>query len=292
MPSSILRYAKRRYLFVATALCVMAVALYAWHDPIEPPNGGTWLGYAYGAIGAALILYLLYFGVRRRRYASRLGTVQGWLSAHVYLGLALVLIVTLHTGFQFGFNVHTLAFALMVLTVASGVFGVYAYTKYPTALSANAEGMSRDAMLVQVADIDRRARQMAAGLPSQFGELVGSAIGRTVLGGTAWAQLAGRDLSQVVLPRGQGHVVLANAEQDAALDWLAEQQSRSTDAESAAKIAELATLLRAKRRLLARLRQDIRIRGLLEAWLFLHVPLSFALLAALLAHVAAVYLYW
>ena len=43
-----------------------------------------------------LILWLLWYGVRKRRYASTSGTVQGWLSAHVYLGTALVVIVGDH----------------------------------------------------------------------------------------------------------------------------------------------------------------------------------------------------
>ena len=34
----------------------------------EPPNGGTWLGYTLGTIGALLIVWLMLFGIRKRRY--------------------------------------------------------------------------------------------------------------------------------------------------------------------------------------------------------------------------------
>jgi len=54
MHQSFLDHAGRRYLKVALALCAASIALYAWHDPRSPPNGGTWLGYTLGGIGAAL----------------------------------------------------------------------------------------------------------------------------------------------------------------------------------------------------------------------------------------------
>jgi len=265
---------------------------YLVHDPQESPNGGTALGYVLGVAGVGLILWLIYFGMRKRSYASRLGTVEGWLSAHVYLGMALVVVVTLHTGFQWGANVHTLAYVLMLLVVSSGLFGVYAYFKYPALLSDNRAGVSREVLLGEVGALDRRLRQIASELPAHFAELISSAISRTVLGGSVWSQLSGRDRSRVVIPRGGDHVVVRNADQNAALDWLSEQQSRNTDADVAAKLAELSTLLRNKGRVLQQLRRDVRMQALLGAWLYVHVPLSFALLAALIAHVTTVFLYW
>ena len=47
-----------------------------------------------------------------------------------------------------------------------------------------------------------------------------------------------------------------------------------------------------KSMLLDRLRSDMRFRALMQLWLFFHVPLSFALLAALGAHVVSVFYYW
>ena len=64
MHQSFLDHAGRRYLKVALALCAASIALYAWHDPRSPPNGGTWLGYTLGGIGAALILWMAALGIR------------------------------------------------------------------------------------------------------------------------------------------------------------------------------------------------------------------------------------
>jgi hypothetical protein len=292
MHESILAFNKRRYLWVSLLISALAIAAYWINDPQEPPNGGTTLGYTLGTIAALMILWFTFLGVRKRRYSSTLGTVQGWLSAHVYLGIALVVIVLLHTGFQFGTNVHTLAFALMVLVVASGLYGVVIYIRYPERLSKNRDGANRSELHDQLGDIDRRSKRIAETLPQEFQELVTSGISRTLLGGSVWARLRGKDQSQVVLQRGGGSEVVANAGQEAALDWLAEQQSRSDDPEVAAAIGELSALIRNKRRLLKTLTEDMRLQATIEVWLYVHVPLTAGLLMALGVHIITVFMYW
>ncbi len=71
MHESILTHARSRYLWIALALCVLSIGFYVWHDPDPVPNGGTWLGYTLGTIGALLIVWLLLFGVRKRSSRRR-----------------------------------------------------------------------------------------------------------------------------------------------------------------------------------------------------------------------------
>lgn len=292
MHESILAFRKRRYLWAALIISALAVVAYLIDDPQEPPNGGTVLGYTLGTIGALLILWLTWFGVRKRRYSSTRGTVQGWLSAHVYLGLALIIIVLLHAGFQIGWNVHTLAFALMMLVIASGLYGVYIYMKHPGRVSDNRDGSSRPELMDQLEDLDRRAQRVAAGLSADYQELVASGVSRTQLGSTLWSRLRGRDLSQVVLRDGDQTKMVANPRQDAALDWLANEQSRAGDADTLAKIGELSALIRNKRQLLKQISEDLRLQANMEIWLYFHVPLTAGLLMALVAHIITVFLYW
>jgi hypothetical protein len=292
MHESILAFNRRRYLWVSLLISAIAIVAYWINDPQEPPNGGTPLGYSLGTMGALMILWFTYFGIRKRRYSSTLGTVQGWLSAHVYLGISLIIIVLLHTGFQLGVNVHTLALVLMVLVVASGLYGVVVYVRNPERLSENRDGANRSELFDQLGDIDRRSKRIASSLSQEFQELVASGISRTLLGGSLWARLRGRDQSQVVLKRGNDFKVVANPGQEAALDWLAEQQSRSSDPEVAAMIGELSALIRNKRRLLKKLNEDMRLQATIDVWLYVHVPLTAALLVALLVHILTVFMYW
>ena len=273
---SVLEYARFRWFKAALWLSILAGAAYLWHDPPLKPYGGTWLGYALGAVGALLILWLLWFGVRKRRYSSRVGTVQGWLSAHVYLGTALLVVGTLHTGFELGPNVHTLAYVLMVATVASGFYGVYAYLSVPGLMTANRGEETLEAMLLKVADLDREIREKALSLPDEILRVVNASLDNTRLGGSFVRVVTGRDRACPTA---------------AAVRDLPEIGKRLTG-DAANLNHEVYTLLLQKNEILARARRDLRHKARLDLWLYLHVPLAVALLAALAAHVASVFIYW
>src|SRR5258706_11669935 len=196
---SILTYAKSRYLWFALVLMTACVGAYVWHDPGGPPNGGTWLGYTLGTIGVLLIVWLMFFGIRKRRYLNNVGTLLGWLSAHIYLGTSLILIVLLHAGFQLSWNIHTFAFILMLVVIFSGVFGVYVYLRYPNLMTRNRESATRDAMLEEVNEIDQNALALADGIDPKIHGVVLRSIENTKLGGGVWTQLRARDGSDQAL---------------------------------------------------------------------------------------------
>ena len=99
-------------------------------------------------------------------------SLKAWTSAHVYLGLSLVVIATLHTGFQLGWNVHTLAYALMLLVIASGIYGIAVYAALPAALSSNREEMTETQMLDALRAIDRQLHDAAQPLARPQADLV------------------------------------------------------------------------------------------------------------------------
>jgi hypothetical protein len=298
--SSFLAHAHLRWLWVAAALAAASVIAYACYAPVgAPPNGGTPLGYALGIIGALLILWLLWFGIRKRSYRGSLGTLRGWLSAHVYLGTALAFVGLLHSGFQFGWNVHTLALVLMLAVILSGFFGVYAYLRYPTLMTRNRQDATRDAMLEEIGEIDQNALMLADSVDPKIHAIVLRSIENTRLGGGVWAQLAARDDSEAALARLREAVALREQQRRqstremptmfAMVDFLAGKAGNDQQAEALRKLIDL---LSRKKALASRVARDIRFQALMEIWLHVHVPLSFGLLAALTAHIVVVLFYW
>lgn len=272
---SILEYARFRWFKVSLVLCVGAGAAYLWHDPVPHAYGGTGLGYALGTIGALLIAWLLWFGVRKRSYSAT-GNLQGWLSAHVYLGTALLVIVTLHTGFQLAWNIHTIAYLLMVAVVVSGFYGVFAYLRVPRVMTANLGDDSLDSLVLRIADLDREVRDKGLSLPDSLFALVERSVTGTRLGGSVRRLLSGRD---------------DTCPTAAALsEW--PRQASLLKGEAAARGKEVYGLLLEKEQLLTRARRDLRYQAILDLWLYIHVPLAFMLLAALIAHIVSVFLYW
>ena len=55
---------------------------------------------------------------------------------------------------------------------------------------------------------------------------------------------------------------------------------------------QLLTLFGRRQFILGTLRRDIQLKGLLKIWLYLHIPLTVALLVALLIHILSVFIYW
>lgn len=273
---SILEYARFRWFKAAIALSAAASALYLWHEPPLKPYGGTWLGYTLGTVAALMVLWLLWYGVRKRRYRSTSGTVQGWLSAHVYLGTALVVVATLHTGFELGWNVHTLAYILMLLVVFSGFYGVFVYLRVPRAMTENLGDLTLDAIVRRLGDLDRQMREKALSLPDDLFALIDKSVAGTRLGGGFWRLVSGRDRD---CPTARAVRV-----------W--PRQAKRLTGEAARLDKEVYGLLLQKHQMLERARRDLRLKAILDLWLYVHVPLAFMMLATLVAHVVSVFIYW
>jgi hypothetical protein len=156
-----LRHKSFRWLKIALSLSLIALIVYATVDVQPRHNGGSWYGYTLGTIGALLILWLTMLGIRKRAMTRGRWSLKAWTSAHVYLGLSLIVIATLHTGFQFGWNVHTLAYGLMMLVIVSGIYGIAVYATLPKDLSDNSADFTRPQMVDAVQKIDRQL-QVAA----------------------------------------------------------------------------------------------------------------------------------
>lgn len=299
MHDTMLNYGRFRYLWIMLLLLIGSLVAYIWHFPIGRPNGGSWLGYTLGTIGAVLIIWLMLLGIRKRRYASRVGSVRGWTSAHVYLGTSLILVTLLHSGFQFGWNIHTLCFVLMLMVIFSGFFGVFAYLRYPALMTTNRQNTTRDQMMEEISELDKSALTLADQVDRSIHDVVLRSVQRTKLGGNFWAQLTAKDRSgEAVLKLRQA--VLSHkpnqpekkASGGQTLVMMVDFIGQTANDQQAESLRRLLDVMCRKQSLATRVARDIQLSALMEIWLFIHVPLSFGLLATLIAHVFSVFFYW
>src|SRR5688500_2047450 len=282
-------YQGARYLWWALGLSFGSAVLYVTQGETQPPNGGTWQGYVLGTVGALLIAWLAMLGVRKRRYSSTMGTVQGWTSAHVYLGSALIVIATLHAGLQVGWNLHTLAYVLMCVVILSGLFGLYTYMSYPQLISKNREGGARSELFAELFELDRASHSISSRCASDTAIAVDISCERTTLGGGIYSQLFSSGDSFFI--PGEGKPV-RNTDQQQVVDFAGTRLPRAAKGVEAANLQQLIVLLCRRQAVLRRIRRDIRLYGWLKIWLYFHVPITIALLVALVVHILVTFFYW
>lgn len=268
---SFLSHKSFRWLKVALVLGIVAIVIYFFADVDPRPNGGTWYGYTLGTIGALLIVWLSLLGIRKRNMTEGHWSLKAWTSAHVYLGLCLIVIGTLHTGFQFGWNVHTLAYALMMIVIFSGIYGIVVYGTLPQALSDNRKEMTVEQMVEALSAIDRQLDQAAQPLDRDEADLVIEALEQDPFGFGLWTRLSNNY-------RRCATTKALNAFSQGFGDDEAHERVRS--------------LLARRKAQLDQMRRYMKLKAMLEIWLYIHVPVTIALIAALTAHIVSVFYYW
>lgn len=270
---SFLRHANARWARISGSFCLVLILIYLIDDPSPHPKGDTIYGYTLGTIGVLLILWLTALGIRKRTMTRGRWSLKAWTSAHVWLGLSLIVIGTLHTGFHFGFNVHTLAYALMMLVILSGMFGVAVYALLPQRLSENRGELTEAQMLEALRALDRQLHTAAQPLTGGAADLVRASLDEDAFGAGLWRRLSSAE------PQG--------ATAAARLTMGSVAIGQPADA-----VGRVRALLGEKQGLIARIHRHLHLRALLEIWLYVHVPVTIALIAALIAHVVAVFFYW
>lgn len=268
---SFLKHRRFRWLKIGTVISLIALASYLLIDVQPRHNGGTWYGYTLGTIGALLIVWLALLGIRKRNMTEGRWSLKAWTSAHVYLGLALIVIATLHTGFQLGWNVHTLAWALMVLVIVSGIYGIIVYAVLPAKVSENRREMTKGEMLDALAAIDRQLQSAAQPLGREQSDLIIAALEQDPFAFGVVTRLSGN---------------YRRCKTIRALEAFGAGASQSEDVEKVGK------LLRRRKAQLDQIRRQMKLRALLDIWLYVHVPVTIALIAALTAHIISVFYYW
>ena len=115
----------RAWAIAAFAILAASAILYLIDARNAPqgPRGGSVVGLLFGIIGFGFMIFASLLGARKRVPTWRLGRAQAWMRGHLWLGLLALPIILFHSGFHFGGTLTRVLMWLLVLTVASGIFG-------------------------------------------------------------------------------------------------------------------------------------------------------------------------
>ena len=262
-----------RRIFVV--LLVVVVGAYVWYARTEYPRGGSRLGLAYGIAGYLLILLLAFFGIRKRWHRSQLGALEQWLQSHIYLGLLVMVILVLHTGGRLHDFVAVSALALAAVVVLSGVLGAILYTTVPRMLTEVESDLTPEKISDQLNQMARTMARIASGRSVPFQRIHDELVRESrpsVLAGWRLLFAGIRKRNMRTAPEWSGLLP----------DVPREEQE---------ELRQMLVISRQRKELLFKLHYQQRYKNILEAWLYIHVPFTIALLVMATVHVVMVFYY-
>ena len=118
------------------AVSAVAYGVYAQHAPAGP-RGGSMMGLIFGIVGFAFMIFAALFGARKRVPTWRLGRAQAWMRGHLWLGLLSLPLILFHGGFHFGGTLTRVLMWLLLITIASGLFGAALQNYVPRLMTSD-----------------------------------------------------------------------------------------------------------------------------------------------------------
>ncbi len=275
--------------------------------PVRKTIGGTPLGIIFGATAFLIFLFASALGVRKKRRLWRIGRVQLWLKAHIWLTILTIPLVAFHCGFHRGSAMPTTLLVLYAIVMVSGFFGLAMQQFLPLVMT---EKLPREVVYEQIPHIRKVLVEAALTLRSELRAEAKKA--EEASAGAAAAPTVTMPLTRVTLvlptatPEETSQQALADFLDDDALPYLTSKDGRDCRLADRKMADDLFKLLlvsvsekwRPKAEDLQQWcddRRDMdiqeRLHHWLHGWLVLHVPFSFALLVMTFWHAYVTLIY-
>ena len=129
----------RKWSIASGAILGVSIAVYLRYALSAPdgPRGGSALGLAFGVIGFGFMIFAALLGARKRVPVWRLGRAKSWMRGHLWLGFLSLPMILFHGGFHFGGTLTRVLMWLLMITVASGLFGAVLQHYLPRVMTSD-----------------------------------------------------------------------------------------------------------------------------------------------------------
>lgn len=260
--------------------------------------GGTPLGLIFGVVSFAIFIFGALLSLRKRVVLWRIGTVQRWMRAHIWLTLLTIPLVLLHSGFRLGAPMTIVLMALYGVVMVSGIYGLILQHQMPRSMQ---EQLPTETIYEQIPHIRSQLFLAAERMRNSLLPAVPSSPSPV---------LTHPSLPEIPTPS------VVDPESEAALVALLEDQvmpylnARSVSRSPLGDIAYSDDVFRfvnlsvadayrgrveeiqawcEQRRMLD---LQVRLHGWLHGWLFVHVPFSFLLILLTAWHAVVTLFYY
>jgi hypothetical protein len=259
-------------------------------DTVSPRNtiGAKPLGLIFGTVAFLIFLFASALGVRKKKRLWRIGNVQSWLRAHIWLTILTVPLVLFHCGFKLG-GMHTsILFWLWAIVMVSGFWGIAMQHFFPAIMK---DRLTREWVYEQIPNV-REANFEAVldykkGLEARRKSEGGGAGGTAVAADPAIGVMLDF-LSDEVLPflssRSARRTRLADARNAEDVIRLVRLNVSESFRPKVDEIKQWCTDHRD-------MAQQERLHHWLHGWLIIHVPVSFILLVWTIWHIFITFSY-
>ena len=248
--------------------------------PSGAPMGGTAVGLTFGSTGLAFMIFAALLGARKKVPVWRVGRAQTWMRGHLWLGLLSLPLIVFHSGFRYGHGLAAVLMTLLILVVASGVFGAALQHYMPRVMTRE---VAMETIYEEIEHVRAQLREEAEELVTQAtaGKAQAAAAGVADSPSTSVAVRENdaaplRNFFEQELkpflesPSARGHALADQAQSRSAFVYLKTLVPPALHT----TLEDLESICEEERQLSLQARLHLWLHG----WLLLHIPLSLALI--------------
>jgi hypothetical protein len=259
------RWIGSSFFVIITALTVWLYTRYRGQMPR--------ISYFTGWLLFGLIVLLTLFNARKRVPFFPLFSSESWLQFHIYAGLLTAFLFAIHVSYRVPTGRFELALAcLYALVMLSGFFGLIVSRAFPKRLTTR----GGEVVFERVPVVRRQLKEQAEALVKSRGETSSSIL----------ADFYEREL-KAFLERTRNirsHWMQSSSPLNRLLNKMSDLGRYLNDDERA-KLDQIAGLVRQK----DALDYHYALQLLLKGWLFVHIPLTYALLLFIFVHIILIF---